>query len=83
MIGRTLLQPLLTKESTRPAFRKFRQLLLTAVIDAAALRLFMDEAFDPAKLGGALVRLRGWIDTRDGPRMTLTHPEQIEILAGP
>ena len=56
---------------------------LTAVIDAAALRLFTAEAFDPAKLGGALVRLRGWVDTRDGPRITLTHPEQIEVLAGP
>lgn len=56
---------------------------LTAVIDAAALRLFTADGFDPAKLGGALVRLRGWVDTRDGPRITLTHPEQIEVLAGP
>ena len=36
---------------------------------------------DPVKLGGALVRVRGWIDDRDGPRVAVTHPEQIEVLA--
>ncbi len=55
----------------------------TAVIDARALRLFADEGRDPLKLGGALVRVRGWIDDHDGPRVAVTHPEQIEVLAVP
>lgn len=55
----------------------------TAVIDARALRLFADLGADPLKLGGALVRVRGWIDDRDGPRVAVTHPEQIEVLAVP
>lgn len=55
----------------------------TAVIDARALRLFADTGLDPARLGGALVRVRGWIDDRDGPRIAVTHPEQIEVLAVP
>jgi micrococcal nuclease len=53
----------------------------TAVIDARALRLFAETGLDPARLGGALVRVRGWIDDRDGPRIAVTHPEQIEVLA--
>jgi hypothetical protein len=32
-------------------------------------------------LEGALVRIRGWVDDRDGPRIEITHPEQIEVLA--
>jgi len=55
----------------------------TAVIDARALRLFTDDRLDPLKLGGALVRVRGWIDLQDGPRLTISHPEQIEVLAVP
>jgi len=55
----------------------------TAVIDRAALTLFADDGIDPTKLGGALVRVRGWVDINDGPRIEVTHPEQIEVLAGP
>ena len=53
----------------------------TAVIDARALRLFADSGFDPLMLQEALVRVRGWVDDRDGPRIEVTHPEQIEVLA--
>ena len=55
----------------------------TAVIEAKALRLFTEDKLDPLKLGGALVRLRGWVDLNDGPRIEITHPEQIEVLALP
>lgn len=55
----------------------------TAVIDARALRMFAEDGLDPVKLGGALVRVRGWVEDRDGPRMQVTHPEQIEVLAVP
>ncbi len=53
----------------------------TAVIERQALRLFASDAFDPLVLEGALVRIRGWVDDRDGPRIEITHPEQIEVLA--
>jgi len=55
----------------------------TAVIDSRALRLFAKASVDPMTFGGALVRVRGWIDLRDGPRIEITHPEQIEVLARP
>ena len=56
---------------------------LTAVIDSRALRLFADEAIDPLNYAGALLRVRGWLDTHDGPRVAISHPEQIEVLAVP
>ena len=55
----------------------------TAVLDTRAQRLFAGDRIDPLKLGGALVRVRGWVDLRDGPRIEITHPEQIEVLATP
>lgn len=53
----------------------------TAVIERSALPSFIDDGIDPTRLGGALVRVRGWVELRDGPRMEITHPEQIEVLA--
>lgn len=53
----------------------------TAVIDAKAVRLFGDSGLDPLVLEGALVRVRGWVDDHDGPRIEVSHPEQIEVLA--
>jgi hypothetical protein len=53
----------------------------TAVIGSGALRLFKAAGLDPLTLGGALVRIRGWVDDHDGPRIEVTHPEQIEVLA--
>lgn len=55
----------------------------TAVIDKAALGLFSRSGLDPLKLEGALVRIRGWVDEDDGPRVEITHPEQIEVLRAP
>jgi micrococcal nuclease len=55
----------------------------TAVIDKAAVRLFSRSGLDPLKLEGALVRIRGWMDDVDGPRVEVTHPEQIEVLLAP
>jgi hypothetical protein len=36
---------------------------------------------DPKKLEGARVRVRGWIEERNGPRMEAVRPEQIEMPA--
>src|SRR5690606_1322515 len=53
----------------------------TVVIEAPALKIFAQDGLDPMTLDGALVRIRGWVDNHDGPRMEVTHPEQIEVLA--
>lgn len=53
----------------------------TVVIEGRALRLFAKEGLDPLVLAGALVRVRGWLEVRDGPRIEVTHPEQLEVLA--
>ena len=62
-------------------FGRFWKEDFTVVIEAAALRLFDRSGLDPLALEGALVRVRGWVDDRDGPRIEVTHPEQIEVLA--
>jgi micrococcal nuclease len=62
-------------------FGRFWKEDFTAVIEASALRLFTADKLDPLALEGALVRIRGWVDDRDGPRIEITHPEQIEVLA--
>lgn len=53
----------------------------TLVIDKAGQRTFAKAGIDPLSYEGALIRVRGWIDERDGPRIEVTHPEQIEVLA--
>ena len=62
-------------------FGRFWKEDFTAVIEASALKLFAADGIDPSALEGALVRIRGWVDDRDGPRIEITHPEQIEVLA--
>jgi len=62
-------------------FGRFWKEDFTAVIEAPALRLFAGTGIDPLVLENALVRIRGWVDDRDGPRIEITHPEQIEVLA--
>lgn len=62
-------------------FGRFWKEDFTAVIEAPALRLFAQAGIDPLALENALVRIRGWVDDRDGPRIEVTHPEQIEVLA--
>lgn len=52
----------------------------TVVIEGAGLRLFEREGTDPLALENKLIRVRGWVGIEDGPRMEVTHPEQIEIL---
>ena len=37
----------------------------------------------PATLEGRQIRVRGWLDSRNGPMIEATHPEQIELLDTP
>lgn len=53
----------------------------TLIIESKAQRMFRDIGLDPLDLSGALIRVRGWVDMYGGPRIFVTHPEQIEVLA--
>ena len=50
----------------------------TVSIAAADRRRFAGQA--PQALAGRLLRVRGWIGSRNGPEIVVTHPEQIELL---
>lgn len=52
----------------------------TAVIQPGAAALFKAAGLDPQRLVGARVRVRGWIESRNGPSIQITHPEQIERI---
>lgn len=52
----------------------------TVVIEAAGQRLFERDGIDPLALENRVIRVRGWLDKLDGPRILVTHPEQIELL---
>jgi hypothetical protein len=53
----------------------------TLTIDARARRLFVAAGLAPDSLAGHRVRVRGWLKSRNGPLIDVTHPEQIELLA--
>ena len=53
----------------------------TVVIDKSGQKIFAAVGVDPLAYDGALLRVRGWIEDRDGPRIEVSHPEQIEVLA--
>lgn len=59
----------------------------TAFISPQAAKLFGGApatgpmtSFDAAALKGKRIRVRGWLKNFNGPSITVTHPEQIEIL---
>lgn len=56
---------------------------VTAVIDRDSEKLFKTSGIDPLGYAGKRLRIRGWIDSRDGPRVEITHPEQVEVLSSP
>jgi endonuclease YncB( thermonuclease family) len=50
----------------------------TAVIHTEALRVFTSEGIDLDAYEGRQVRVRGWVESWNGPSIEITHPEQIE-----
>lgn len=46
----------------------------------AARRAFEREGLAPEALVGRALRVRGWVERRNGPMIDVTHPEQIELL---
>ncbi len=57
-----------------------RQSDFTAVLQPETVKLFQAEGIDPEAYAGRLLRLRGWVESYDGPMIEITHPEQIEVL---
>lgn len=52
----------------------------TLVLDRAAQKLFAAEGIALDGFAGRRVRVRGWLESYNGPMIEVTHPEQIELL---
>lgn len=52
----------------------------TISIAPKSVRLFRREGLDLEKMNGAMVRVRGWLKSFNGPMIEVSHPEQIEVL---
>ena len=52
----------------------------TVSIDRRDWRTFDRAGVDPLALEGAKIEVRGWLVSRNGPMIEVTHPEQIEPI---
>ena len=52
---------------------------LTVTILKRDERIFTAAGLTPRTLENRLVRVRGWVEERNGPRIEASRPEQIEI----
>lgn len=52
----------------------------TVSLAAKVVRQFTQEGLRPDSYKGRRVRVRGWLQSRDGPMIEATHPDQIEML---
>jgi len=52
----------------------------TLTLKNKAIKMFQKAGIDPLELAGKKIRARGWLKYYNGPAITITHPEQIEIL---
>ncbi|HEX2113790.1 MAG TPA: thermonuclease family protein [Alphaproteobacteria bacterium] len=53
----------------------------TVSIEAKLRRQMAGRGLDPESYQGKMVRVRGWIRSRNGPLIELARPEQIEVIA--
>lgn len=52
----------------------------TVRIGKTALKVFKAAGVDPLEWAGRRIEVRGWIDKRNGPMISASHPEQIDLL---
>jgi len=52
----------------------------TVSLTSKVVRLFTSEGLRPESYKGRRVRVRGWLQSRDGPMIEATHPDQIEVI---
>ena len=53
----------------------------TASAASAVIRRWSKDEFDPAPLEGARIRVRGFVESINGPSMDLTHRLQVEVVS--
>ena len=53
---------------------------VTATVSRQDMRRFDDQEIDLLDLTGHRIRVRGWVTWRNGPSISVNHPEQIEVL---
>ena len=54
----------------------------TAVIVKRNAAALLAAGLDPKRLKGRRVEVRGFVELRGGPRIEVTRPEQVAIVAG-
>jgi len=52
----------------------------TATLNSKARKVFKKSGIDPLSFKGKFLRVRGWLKKLNGPAITISHPEQIEII---
>ncbi len=52
----------------------------TVRLKPAIRRRFVAAGVDPLTLEGRRIRVRGWLESHNGPMIEATHPEQVELL---
>ena len=52
---------------------------LTVTISKRHERIFSDAGRNPLALENRRIRVRGWVEIRNGPRIEASRPEQIEL----
>ncbi len=52
----------------------------TASVSALNLRKFIKQKIEPRKWNGKRIRVRGWIESYNGPYMEIDHPQRFEAL---
>jgi micrococcal nuclease len=52
----------------------------TISIERKDVGVFTSAGIDLKGLAGKRVRVRGWVEWRNGPMIAATHPEQLELL---
>lgn len=52
----------------------------TVTMASKVVRQFAQDGTPPDSYKGRRIRIRGWLQSRDGPMIEVTHPEQIEVL---
>jgi micrococcal nuclease len=52
----------------------------TLTFESGVRRLFESQGIDPTSYERRRIRVRGWLESWNGPMIEVTHPEQIEVL---
>jgi len=62
-------------------FHKEEKFGFTAVIESTAQKRFTEQNYEDWK--GKTIRVRGWVERKKGPAITVAQPEQIELVYQP